>query len=253
MRAEEQCCDAWVVWALPTARHDYAQALMQTIEFLSKVSTPVPANATGVGQVHTLKRRFTMIMRGTTKRSISRAGLFGLVAVAALVLPTLPSLGPTLRGMVDHWPLAPLILEERADRFDAYAASLLAIAASGTVTLELALAGLPQITIYKTGTITAWLARRMIHVSHVNLVNLILNRPVVPEWLQEDCDPDRIATSAVRLIQDESLREGQKAALGEVVTMLRGDGDEPPSQQAANRVLKLLDRRVRAGGSSQAG
>lgn len=157
-----------------------------------------------------------------------------------LILPTLPSLTPILRPMVEDWPIQPLILDERADRFDAYAASRLAIAASGTVTLELALANLPHITIYRTGAITAWLARRMIHVEHVNLVNLILNRPVVPEWLQEDCNPERITVSALHLIEDPDHHQSQKAALGEVMTMLRGGESCPPSEQAAKRVLELL-------------
>lgn len=157
-----------------------------------------------------------------------------------LILPTLPSLAPVLRPMIENWPIRPFILEERADRFDAYAASWFAIAASGTVTLELALARLPHITIYRTSMITAWLARRMISVEHVNLVNLILNRPVVPEWLQEDCNAERIAASAFHLIQDADHREAQRASLGEVVTMLQGEDDSPPSQQAARRVLDLL-------------
>ena len=157
-----------------------------------------------------------------------------------LILPTLPSLTPVLQPMVEDWPIQPLILDERADRFDAYAASWLAIAASGTVTLELALANLPHITIYRTGAITAWLAKRMIEVTHVNLVNLILNRPVVPEWLQEDCNPERIATSAVHLIEDPEHREVQKTSLGEVMAMLKGGDETPPSVQAAKRVLDLL-------------
>lgn len=157
-----------------------------------------------------------------------------------LILPTLPSLTPVLQPMVEDWPVRPLVLDERADRFDAYAASWLAIAASGTVTLELALANLPHITIYRTGAITAWLARRMIDVAHVNLVNIILNRPVVPEWLQEDCNPERITASALHLIEDADHRETQKASLGEVMAMLRGGDDGPPSEQAARRVLDLL-------------
>jgi len=159
-----------------------------------------------------------------------------------LILPTLPSLTPVLRPMVEDWPIQPLILAERADRFDAYAASWLAIAASGTVTLELALANLPHVTIYRTGAITAWLARQMINVDHVNLVNLILNRPVVPEWLQEDCNPERITTSVLHLIEDVDHRQAQKASLGEVMSMLRGGEDGTPSEQAARRVLDLLER-----------
>ena len=71
-----------------------------------------------------------------------------------------------------------------------------------------ALAGVPLITIYRTGPLTGWLARRLITVPHVNLVNLILGRPAVPELLQEDCQPERIAATAARLLEDEDLRAG---------------------------------------------
>ena len=100
------------------------------------------------------------------------------------------------------------------ERFDAYAASWLAIAASGTVSLEAALAGLPMVTIYRTGPLTGWLARRLIKVPHVNLVNLILGRPAVPELLQEDCHPERIAAAAARLLEDDELRESAAGGAG---------------------------------------
>lgn len=161
-----------------------------------------------------------------------------------MIMPTLPSLAPLLKEMVEDWPLAPLILEERADRFDAYAASSMAIAASGTVTLELALARTPHITIYQTGRVTAWLARRMVNVSHVNLVNLILNRPAVPELLLEDCNPERVASSALHLMEDDQVRADQELALNDVVSMLRGDDADNPSDKAARCVLDLLDQKI---------
>jgi len=161
-----------------------------------------------------------------------------------MILPTLPSLAPTIRDMVQDWPLAPLILEERADRFDAYAASRFAIAASGTVALELALAGTPHITIYRTGKITAWLAERLVKVDHVNLVNLILNRPAVPELLLEDCVPERIMVHARRLIEDDEAHHDQETALAEVISSLQGAGTDKPSEQAAHSVLKLLEQKT---------
>ena len=161
-----------------------------------------------------------------------------------IIMPTLPSLAPRLKEMVEDWPLMPLILDERADRFDAYAASSLAIAASGTVTLELALARTPHVTIYKTGKITAWLAKRMVNVSHVNLVNLILNRPAVPELLLEDCNPDRVSSRALHLFEDDQVRADQEQALNDVVSMLRGEGGDSPSDKAARCVLDLLDQKM---------
>jgi lipid-A-disaccharide synthase len=157
-----------------------------------------------------------------------------------LVLPTLPHLAAQVRREVEGWSLPVLVLEDREERFEAYAASDLAIAASGTVSLELALAGVPLITIYKTGPLTGWLARRLITVPHVNLVNLILSRPAVPELLQEDCRPERIAARAARLLSDEQLRRDQQAALAEAVAHLGGVGEPLPSQRAAARILEIL-------------
>lgn len=165
-----------------------------------------------------------------------------------VVLPTLPSIAPIVRNLTENWKVPTLVLEDRDERFDAYAASWLAIAASGTVSLEAALAGLPLITIYKTRLLTAWLARRLIRVPHVNLVNLILNRPAVPELLQDDCTPDLIASSAVRLLEDEQLRKDQMAALAEAAALLGGEGDRRPSERAAEQVLEILNDGSPGGG-----
>jgi lipid-A-disaccharide synthase len=157
-----------------------------------------------------------------------------------VVLPTLGHLAGHVRGEVANWSVPVLVLEDREERFEAYAASWLAIAASGTVSLELALAGTPFITIYKTGPLTGWLARRLITVPHVNLVNLILNRPAVPEFLQEDCRPERIAATAARLMMDQELRRDQEVALAEAVTQLGAAGESLPSERAAARILEIL-------------
>jgi beta-lactamase regulating signal transducer with metallopeptidase domain len=89
--AEEQCCDAWVVWALPEAAPVYAEALVETVAFLSRARTVLPVGASGVGQVKCLRRRLTMILSQTTPRSLSRAGCWAVVALGAALLPW----GPT--------------------------------------------------------------------------------------------------------------------------------------------------------------
>jgi lipid-A-disaccharide synthase len=162
------------------------------------------------------------------------------VSQLRLVLPTVASLAPLVKRLVARWQLPVLVLEDRAERFDAYAASWLGITASGNISLEVALAGLPAISIYRTGAWAGLLARRLTRVPHVNMVNLILGRPAVPELLQEDCRADRIAAAAVRLIGDEALRRDQQSALAEAVGRLRGNDERPPSQRAAARILELL-------------
>jgi beta-lactamase regulating signal transducer with metallopeptidase domain len=89
--AEEECCDAWVVWAKPEAAPAYASALVETLTFLSQARTALPLPASGVGQVRPLKRRLTMILRGTPSRTLTWGGLFAVLALAAGLLPWLPT------------------------------------------------------------------------------------------------------------------------------------------------------------------
>jgi lipid-A-disaccharide synthase len=157
-----------------------------------------------------------------------------------VVLPTLPGISDVVRDLVRGADPPVVVIEERARRFDAYAASTLAIAASGTISLEVALAGLPCITIYRVGPASAWLARRLIRVPYVNIVNLILGREAVPELLQEACEPGRIAATATGLIEDEGLRRAQRTALAKAAKMLGADSALPPSERAARTVLEIL-------------
>jgi hypothetical protein len=89
--AEEQCCDAWVVWLLPTAAREYALAIVTTLDFLSGARPAVPLAASGIGPVHSLRRRLTMIMQGKTPRALSLAGFLGVLGLAAVLLPWLPA------------------------------------------------------------------------------------------------------------------------------------------------------------------
>lgn len=156
------------------------------------------------------------------------------------VVPTLPRIAPAVRAATSGWPIPVLVLEDRVTRFDAYAASQAAIAASGTIALELALARLPFVTIYRTGWATAWLARRMIRVRYANLVNLILDRPAVPELLQEACTPGRIVETVGGLLRDPHRRACQIADLSEASARLGGPDVRPPSVHAAECVLGVL-------------
>jgi len=90
--AEEQCCDAWVVWAMPDRARGYALTLLETVDFLSEARPSLPPVASGIGYVHDLQRRLTMIMRGTTPRGLSWCGALAVIGLAALLLPALPKL-----------------------------------------------------------------------------------------------------------------------------------------------------------------
>ncbi len=91
---EEECCDAWVVWALPDARRGYADALLNTVEFLSGTTTGIPAPASGAGTSPALlTRRLMMIMQGANSRKLTQLGRAAVFGLALLVLPLFPTFG----------------------------------------------------------------------------------------------------------------------------------------------------------------
>src|SRR5262249_35199618 len=91
--AEEQCCDAWVVWALPNEAAAYATALLSTVTFLSPTRPSLPAAASGMVHFHALKRRLTMILQGTTARALSWGGFLVVLGLGALLLPWVLTVG----------------------------------------------------------------------------------------------------------------------------------------------------------------
>src|SRR5262249_32942770 len=106
--AEEECCDAWVVWALPDSPRAYATALVETLEFLSGARPALPPAARRIGPLPLLRRRLTMIMRGTAPRSLTGAGFLALCGLGVVLLPLVPT-----------WAQSPPRAEPPQDGFDA--------------------------------------------------------------------------------------------------------------------------------------
>ena len=123
------------------------------------------------------------------------------------------------------------------DRFAAIADSHLALCASGTATLEVGLLGTPMIMVYRLASWTYVLAKLLVHLPNVSLVNLVLGRRVVPELIQGDANPRRIAAEAARLLTDAGERGRMRAALAEVRGRL---GEGGASRRAAAEVAAML-------------
>lgn len=155
------------------------------------------------------------------------------------VVPTVETVAADVAEAVAHWPLPTLVVRGAAEKYDAFAACQAALAASGTVALELALARLPTIITYKMNAATSFLARKLVRLKYVSLVNLLLDRPVVPELLLEDCRPDRLCAAVDRLLVDEAARREQRQGLAEAVQRL-GYGQDTPSLRAADAVLAAI-------------
>src|SRR5205807_7205667 len=98
--AEEECCDAWVVWLMPGAARGYALALVETVDFMANARIALPPAASGIGHVRLLQRRLTMIMRGTTPRSLTWGSGLAVLGLGALLLPLMPSWAQTPRPVL---------------------------------------------------------------------------------------------------------------------------------------------------------
>ena len=156
------------------------------------------------------------------------------------VIPTVETVAEPVTVAVRSWPVPVTVVRGAGERYDAFAASRAALAASGTVTLEIALAGLPMVVGYRLNPLTAWFARRLVKLDAVSLPNILCARPVVPELLLDDCRPELLAPELGRLLDDDPARAKQKADLAEVATKL-GQGGEAPSLRAAKAILKTIE------------
>jgi lipid-A-disaccharide synthase len=166
----------------------------------------------------------------------------------AIVLPTIDLVADAVGAATRAWPVPVTIVRGLAEKYAAFAASDLALAASGTVALELAMAGLPAVIAYKMNPITGFLARRIVKTRFVNLVNVILDRLVVPELLLEECTADRLSLALDALLNDEAARAKQIAGYRESLARL-GQGGLAPSLRAADDVLAIMKARARAAAS----
>jgi lipid-A-disaccharide synthase len=194
-----------------------------------------------------------LALPGSRRSEVSRlAPVFGAALVrviadrpgARVVVPAVAALGAEVRARVAGWPGAPVVLHEGAvpagDKGAAFGAARVALAASGTVSLELAAAGVPMVIGYDMNPITRAIVGRLLRVDTVTLVNLVSGTRAVPEFLGPRCRADLIAPALAALLEDGPARAAQAQAMA--LTMERlGRGGEAPGLRAARAVLGVID------------
>jgi lipid-A-disaccharide synthase len=157
-----------------------------------------------------------------------------------VVIPVAASVADEVDALTKDWPLPVIQVADTEERFDAFAACDAAMTKSGTVTLELALAKVPMVVAYRVSATTAFLVRRMgVNVEYASLVNLLVGHAIVPELLQEDCTPGKLAAAVDELLRSEEAREAQREGFREVLKIL-GEATPPPSERAAKVVLDTI-------------
>ncbi len=155
------------------------------------------------------------------------------------VLPTVPHVAAKVRAGAAGWPTPLHILENENDKYAAFDAANVALAASGTVTAELALARTPMVVAYRVGGLTYALANWLMTAPYMTLVNILLERRAIPEFKQYAATPAALAAEVERLFQDESARAAQQDAMNEFGRRL-GEGEEAPSLRAARVLLDFV-------------
>ena len=150
-----------------------------------------------------------------------------------VALPTAPTVADAVASEIGRWPSRNLVLEGEGEKFDAFAAADAALAVSGTVTLELALAGTPTVVAYRTSPLTAAIVGKLILVEHVSLANILLEREVQPELIQARCRPDLLTAARSRDETPDRTTETLRA-------MLTSDAASP-SLAAADAVLAVIE------------
>jgi lipid-A-disaccharide synthase len=161
-----------------------------------------------------------------------------------LVLPTMPHLAGEVRDGAARWRVRPRIVIDPAEKRACFRAARAALAASGTVTLELALAGVPTVGAYRLPLIeevVARLAGVTGRITSIILANLVIGENVVPEFLQRDCTPQNLAAALAALIGDTAERRRQIEAFARLDAIM-GIGTASPSSEAAAIVLDTARR-----------
>ena len=193
-------------------------------------------------------KRIITILPGSRHTEVSRLLPVYLEAASQLlqkhqdlffVLPTVKTVSSRVKEMVKDTKLPLILVETEKERYDAFKASSAAIAASGTVALELAICNIPHIIGYIVSPLTAFLAQKLLKIQFVNLSNILLGREIIPELLQERCKAGNICQYIEHLLNKDELYEKQMKGFQKVREIL-GCGIQTPSQNAADIVLEMI-------------
>ncbi len=160
-----------------------------------------------------------------------------------VVLPLADDVATYVRSVVQTWPYRITFTEgEHDSKSNAFAASNVALACSGTVALELALADIPYVTIYKMSFLSRIIARTFIKLKYVNLINILLDKEVVPELILENCKPNLILPHLVKALNDTEFRSKQRKHFKAALDLMTVGGNFP-SERAAQAILEVIAKK----------
>lgn len=158
-----------------------------------------------------------------------------------IIVPTLPHLEFEVLQKLEGLNGDVYVVKDQERKWEALMACDAALAVSGTIGLELAYAGVPHVIAYKMHPLSWLLVRLLVKVKHAHLANILLGKTVVPEFLQKNCHPVKIAQPLLKMLKDGQARQRQIDNLSGIKNLLTADSGKPPSENAADFVLKIMD------------
>jgi lipid-A-disaccharide synthase len=166
------------------------------------------------------------------------AALAERIGPLSVVLPTVASVKPLIVAAARGWAVPPVLVTGEEDKFAAFRLADAALAASGTVTLELAVAGTPMVVAYRVEPLAAPFLRRLIRAPSIVLANLVLGRNVFPEFIQERATPELLSAALADLLTDTPARRLQLEALAGIGELMAPPASSP--SLAAAEIVKQL-------------
>lgn len=185
-----------------------------------------------------------LVLPGSRRSEIARlAGPFGAAVVRLhaerpdlrVAVPVAPTVEVEVEAMTASWPIAPIRVVGDADKLDAMAAATVALACSGSVTTELALAGCPMVVAYRVGPLTYRVLKRLVRTRYITLLNIAADCAVAPEFIQGDCTGERLAMALSERLDDPALRRRQVEAQFAGLQQMGRDPDLVPAEREIGR------------------
>lgn len=180
-------------------------------------------------------RRMLPVFAKAVALAAERAGPFDLV------LPTVPHLFQRITEATKDWPVPPRVVVDQDEKWAAFRSARAALAASGTVTLELAVAGIPTLVSYKISLLEELVGHLLVRVPTIVLANLVLGENVMPEIVQRAATPERLAQTLIAVIGPSQKRDWQVSGFARIDEVM-GIGKKSPAAAAADVVLDVLQR-----------
>jgi lipid-A-disaccharide synthase len=160
-------------------------------------------------------------------------------------MPVASTVADQVRAQTAAWTVKPWLIEDEGLKDDAFVAATCALACSGSVTTELALAGCPMVVGYRLGALTHAILKRLITTRYITLFNIAVGREVAPELVQDRCTSLALASAAAMLLDDPERRARQIAAQNAALDAMGRNEIGDPAERAADAVIKILKGRGR--------